>query len=400
MKVTTSILRFIIFPALIGFNNLAFASADTTATNPREIYIKIKLAKPSAVKVTAAPLKYNKHFAFSFTVDDGYRSAYLTAFPLLNGGKVSGPFPDEWKNDEGGDGGISKGLFYSDGCGNLVPFKMAVALNAASVGDMPLNRGHLSWPEVKELYNAGWDILNHGYHHATKHGTDYDTEVAENISFVKKQLGLTMTQFVVPGGESDPGYEHLYEKAAFKNGELGVASIGGVSPITRVDGAVKLDSLIHQRDFICSRKDNAVVAHELKIIDSLVKQPHPVWYDQFSHGVGNSNLWGISLLFPEFKYYMAALADKYGVKGADNMWMAPYQEVYEYIWLRDRIRINTQLKGSDLLIKVSLPAIPFAMRHKAISLNVPASFTILSQSKGLKVTHGSKDKHGLINVEL
>lgn len=169
---------------------------------PQTIEVKLRLRSSSAVVVSPAPLKYNKHLALSFTLDDGYRSAYLTAFPLLHGGKISPPFPDEWKNDEGGDGSYSDGLYYSDGCGKAVPFKLAAAINGAGIRSAPQNRGALSWPEVKELYAAGWDILNHGYHHATKHGTDYEQEVIQNQLAVKKQLGFTMSHFIVPGGEA------------------------------------------------------------------------------------------------------------------------------------------------------------------------------------------------------
>ena len=140
-----------------------FATKLQQPTPPHTIYITLKLKNNAPVSVSTAALKYNKQLAFSFTLDDGYRSAYLTAYPLLNGGHISAPFPDEWRNDEGGDGSYSKGLFYSDGCNHNIPFKLAEAVNADGVNDLPVNRGHLSWPEVAALYKAGWDILNHSY---------------------------------------------------------------------------------------------------------------------------------------------------------------------------------------------------------------------------------------------
>lgn len=77
--------------------------------------------------------------AFSFTLDDGYRSAFTCAYPLLNGELVSPSIPDEYHNDSGGDGESSTGLFYTDSCGNKITFRLAVALNAGIVYDHPDN---------------------------------------------------------------------------------------------------------------------------------------------------------------------------------------------------------------------------------------------------------------------
>ena len=388
------------FILLMGSLTLPIAVYAAKPGKPQTIYVTLKLKKSATVDVSKAALKYNKHLALSFTLDDGYRSAYLTAYPLLNGGHISGPSPDEWNNDEGGDGSYSKGLFYSDGCHHNIAFKIAEAINAGNIGGNPATRGHLSWPEVKTLYSRGWDILNHGYHHATKHGTDFNYEVQQNIMATKLQMGFTLTQFVVPGGESDPGYEHDYERSAIKYGNNAVASIKGAGPVIPVDVPVNLTAMIYARDFLQSvGDDNHNTANSrLKVLDSLMKLTKPVWYNQFSHGTGNSNLWGLSLRFPEFKYYMTAIANKYGVAGNDNIWMAPWQEVYEYIWLRDRIKISTNKKGKQVVVKIEIPDLPEGFRHKAISLVVQTTtdFTVAANSNGVKITSNKQ----LINLEL
>lgn len=371
----------------------------------RTVYITLKLQSGSKVKINTAPLKYNKHLAYSFTVDDGYHSAFLSAFPLLNGGQISPPFPDEWNNDQGGDGSYSPGLFFTDGCGQKIPFKLALAINAGAIGDQPLNRGHLSWPEVKKMYESGWDIINHGLNHATKHNTNFLYEVTENIKAVKEQLGFTMSQFAVPGGESDPGYEHEYEKDAFLNGSFAVSSYKGMGPIIKVDKKVSLCNMIYTRNFIQSKTDSADfpdVDQRLAKLDSIIKQPEPIWYNEYSHGVGNSNLWFLSMVFPEFKYYMTHISEKYGQNGNDTLWMAPFQEVYEYIWLRDRIRISYEQKGQQVVIKMDLPEIPASFRYSEISLAIEnaAAFSVTASSPSIKVQDNGKKSHNLLNVVL
>ena len=94
-----------------------------------------------------------------------------------------------------------------------MPFRLAVVLNAGIVYDHRYNRARLSWPEVKQLYHSGWDILNHGYHHMSKYGTLLIKKYWKHKT-VNEKLGFMMTQFVVPGGDHDPGHEHDYEKDA------------------------------------------------------------------------------------------------------------------------------------------------------------------------------------------
>jgi len=371
----------------------------------KTISFKIKLKSAEKVKITAAPLKFNKHLAYSFTVDDGYRSAYLTAFPLFNGGKISPPMINEWKNDQGGDGTVAKGLFYSDGLGNKIPFKLGLAINGGAIGDLPANRGHLSWPEVKELYNAGWDILNHGFHHATKRGTNFLTEVTENTTSIKQNLGFTMSHFVVPGGEGDPKYYLEYEKNALANGLLSVASFEGIQPIIKVDSKVNLDKMIYARTFVQSSKDTLsfkTMDHFLSSLDSISKLPNPIWYTAFTHGTGNGNLWNLSMRFPDFKYYMTTIATKYGVKGDDSIWMAPWQEVYEYIWLRDRIKIHFEQNNKEGIVTIELPEIPETFRYKDISLAVDSNskFEIESSSNNVSISSDGKSTHKLINIRL
>ncbi|MNL09149.1 Polysaccharide deacetylase [compost metagenome] len=312
---------------------------------------------------------------------------------------------NEWKKDQGGDGTTSKGLFYSDGLGNKIPFKLGLAINGGAIGEQPENRGHLSWPEVKEMYNAGWDILNHGFHHATKHGTNFLIEVTENTTSIQQNLGFTMSHFVVPGGESDPGYHLEYEKDALANRSFSVASYAGDGPVIKVNDKVNLDKMIYARTFVQSSKDTIgfkTMDRFLTTFDSVVKLTGPIWYNEFTHGVGNSNLWNLSMRFPDFKYYMTAIADKYGSKGNDSIWMAPWQEVYEYIWLRDRIKIHFEQNNKEGIVTIELPEIPETFRYRDISLTVETSskFEIESNSNNVSISSDGKSTHKLINIRL
>lgn len=395
------IIIIVIFGSVNGFSK---GIIEKDSSKPKTISFKIKLKSTDKIKIAVSPLKYNKHLAYSFTLDDGYRSAYLTAFPLLNGGKIINSSINEWKIDQGGDGTTSEGLFYSDGFGNKIPFKLALAVNGGSIRDLPENRGHLSWAEIKEMYNAGWDILNHSFHHATKHGTNYLTEVTENTTSIKQNLDFTMSHFVVPGGEGDEKYYLEYEKEALNNGHFSVASYYGVGPVFKVDSKVDLDKMISARTFVQSSKDTTsfkTMDKYLKTIDSIVKQNDPVWFNEFTHGTGNTNLWNLSMRFPDFKYYMRTLANKYGTKGNDSIWMAPWQEVYEYIWLRDRIKVDYKQKNKEIEVTIELPEIPEIFRYQDISLAIDTSSKFeIESNKDLKIKDDGKTTHKQILIQL
>lgn len=391
----------VVFGSFASFSN---EIAQKDSSKSKTISFKIKLKTADNVKIVVSPLKYNKHFAYSFTLDDGYRSAYLTAFPLLNGGRISNSLITEWKIDQGGDGTMSKGLFYSDGMGNKIPFKLGLAINGGAIGDFSAYRGHLSWAEVKEMYDVGWDIFNHGFHHATKSGTNFLTEVTENTTSIKQNLDFTMSHFVVPGGEGDEKYYLEYEKDALNNGHFSVASYYGVGPVFNANSKMNLDKMITARTFVQSSKDTIsfkTMDHYLKTLDSIAKQPNASWFSEFTHGTGNANLWNLSMRFSDFKYYMTALADKYGVKGNDSIWMAPWQEVYEYIWLRDRIKMDYIQKGKDVEVKIVIPKIPEIFRNRDISLNIETSSKFeIESNKDVTVKDDGKTNHKLIHLKL
>jgi hypothetical protein len=410
MKVPQFRLKTFLFTILLIINTvvLCFAKESnlkTDSTKSKTISFKIKLKSTEKIKIQIADLKFNKHIAYSFTVDDGYRSAYLTAFPLFKGGKISVPMINEWERDQGGDGSTSEGLFYSDGVGNNIPFKLGLAINGSAIDDLPVNCGHLSWSEVKELYNAGWDILNHGFHHATKHGTNFLDEVTDNTASIKRNLGFTMSHFVVPGGEGDPAYHLEYEKEALSNGFFSVASYIGVGSIINVAKKVNLCKMIYERTFVQSSKDTIgfkTMDRFLFKFDSVAKLSDPIWYNEFTHGVGNSNLWNLSMRFMDFKYYMTAIANKYGTNGNDLIWMAPWQEVYEYIWLRDRIKIHFEQKSKEVIVMLDLVEIPKTFRYSDISLVVETSskFEIEPTSTNFEISSDGKTTHKLINIRL
>jgi hypothetical protein len=351
----------------------------------------------SDFSIKPAPLKYNKDFAWSFTLDDGLVSAFLVAFPYLNGGQVAPSYVDQWGHDQGGDGLRYPGLFFTDGCGNRIPFRAAVAINGRSIVDSPAgdktppaappaagkvpvaHPGNLSWQQIRDMYAAGWDVFNHGFTHATGKGVDEDAEVRKNNQAAAGHLGFQMSQFVVPGGKDDNISQEPYAQAAFAQGMTAVHC--GAFPRDWAlpgegdrPGSNWPEHLRTGREFISSRnlRDSSGKlfngAAFFGGLPGLLSAGKKAWVNVFTHSVGNDDLWGISLRFPDFKEVFDSLEARYGEKGQDNMWMASFQAVQEYLIIRQSLQYTVRRDGGTRIILVFDPAkLPRGLRHRTIS---------------------------------
>jgi hypothetical protein len=335
------------------------------------------------VVISIAPLRYNKSFACSFTLDDGLVSAARVALPYFNGGQVAAPFKDQWGFDEGGDGAYHPGLYYTDGCGNAVPFKAAVAINAKSM--------QLSWNDLAQIKQAGWGILNHSYTHATGKDVKAEWEVAENTRIVKERLQYSMQQFVIPGGKDDHISLPHYTNAAFEQG-LQIVHCGNY-PGYWIEPAAQKDwnQLRAGRLFLNSKRPMTdSVFNGIK--EHLGTGKH-YWLNTFTHSVGNDDLWNISYRFADFTALFNRLAKEYGKEGQDNIWFAPPEAVHAYEALRRAVQPVITRSGNKLT--VTFDDLPIE-KYKALTFLVQSSAAI-KEVKGVNCTIESYNGK-LINI--
>ncbi|GEP97055.1 hypothetical protein CCY01nite_33150 [Chitinophaga cymbidii] len=366
------------------------SSADTT------IRIIITLDAPAAdANVSITPLRYNKRFACSFTLDDGLVSAARVAFPFFNGGKVAPSFKDQWGFDQGADGAAHPGLFYTDGCGNPRPFTAAVAVNAHSVRkDSTPDAGNLSWGQLERMTSAGWDVLNHSFTHATGKDVKAAEEVDSNTSAVQRHLHTSMRQFVIPGGKDDVLSLPLYTAAAFEQGLQVVHSSRyrdyWIEPATCKDW----DHLLAGRYFLHSNMKKDVFQE----IAQRLETGRYYWLNTFTHSVGNDNLWNISFRFNDFSAFFNRLAAAYGKDGADNMWFAPPEAVHAYESLRRAVKPDISYSDNKLLITFDTNSLPAVEQHRALTFRVQGSAAIaeVSAENCTIESYGGKEK--IINI--
>ena len=373
---------------------LLFLLSSIGIASAQKITIQFDAAPTSPPSVSKAILKYNKDFAYSFTLDDASSDAFTCALPVFKGGLVSG------------NGQTYAGLFYTDGCGNDIPFRGGIAWNSANLANIDVHTGNvegqLTWKQLDTLYDSGWDVMNHSFTHRSRlngpmSGNDYVNEIEQNRVAVlnKTQKRLEMPFFVVPSGDT------FYNEIAYRQGHQLVFNHHG--------DVVGFGGLEANTYFTCDRK----VVHRMTLEESIAITPTfldraatkasggvKIWYNEFTHRVDNFSPTA-AFGFKDFQSHMKRAADTWGKNGTDRMWMAPLQEVYEYLIMRRFANFTTSANGSKLDLTFDLYNVPKWLRRRTLSLVVNSStnFSNVIVPAGVKVTFKGTGNQKLINLD-
>lgn len=342
---------------------------------------------PSSLDIKKAALKYNKNFAYSLTLDDGKYDGYDYAFNLFNGGYIE-------EVDTHSDG-----LFYTDGCGNDIHFTAGIALNSvnSSFTDLHINTpDYMTWSEISEVYQAGWNIYNHSYSHAAWGETDHQFQVEENNSYVLSKTGIEMRHFVIPSGDL------AYSDVAFNNGMLAVYSnkvqFSGYPSGIDIDEGYNYDQQQIYRRFL--NDDNYTISNISERMDQVANssnESNHIWYSEFTHRIRNQ-VTGGSLIWPTFEFYMNDIANKYGKNGLDNIWFAGMEDVLDYLMIREGTELNFVLDGNIAYIYLDFSEVPADIPQYDLSIHIDTDVEILNITPEFNSEYNSNLETGLLNL--
>ena len=369
---------------------LLFFTVPIFAVCAQRVIINFNNNLKSVPNLKLAALKYDKDFAYSFTFDDASEDPYTCALPIFKGGLVKG------------NGATYSGLYYTDGCGNQISFTGGLAWNS----DNRLNQdihvgnvaGQMTWDELNELMAKNWDVFNHTFSHLAAaeqylSPNDYNAQVSLNDDTIQKNTatGFRPPIFVVPTGDTNyyqyayaQGYKAVFNQNGNDQGLLGLnvdADVDFSKPIFRGNLAETVYNGMF--DNVCA-KANA--------------QNH-IWYNEFCHRIDNFSDGGLN--FYGFLNYMQNVAQKYGAQGTDKMWMAPLQEVSEYLTLRKTIRYSAQVSSNKLIIDFDLSQVPAWLTRRAITFKFDGTDAVQSINfpNGGSGTFSNNGKR-IINIDL
>jgi hypothetical protein len=418
--------------------NLLFASFATSVDYAQAADIKTIIVTfatpptPGSVSVTKAHLKYNKDFAWSYSFDDGIVRGYDVAFKYMNGGYSSYL------------GQYFGGLYFTDGAGNNVPFRGGYAFYTrnANYSDIHVNTpSYITWTQLQDAVDNGWNVFNHGYISATVgdpeevyyigdpggHATgtlDYDYELTQSNVDVASHITLrndsgatttpfTMSQVILPNGDDN------YIQPAFDNNFNAVYAQNNVFPFdnstinapkfTDVTSTISSDRHVMPRWFDYEYRylaggefPNGLFNH-VDELASLSSGSSKYWSQAFTHQITTSTYypdWNGGTTWNSWKSLMDHVENTYGRFGADNIWVAGAEEVYNYMMVKQASVISHELVGNQLTITIDVTNVPANLKNHALSLLVEADSAISSIDYGVDFTHHTDNKTtGLINLD-
>lgn len=314
---------------------------------------------PSQLSVKKAPLKYNKAFALSFQEDDALSDIYDKVFPVFQG--TNG----------------SDGLHYSDGCGNLITFKMSSAIYIfTTTGNDLLNpndpwhdKSKLVWPKLIDMYRHHWGIENHGLFD----NPNVSSQQIINYAFARTQSyasrkisdSINFKSFVIPNNViSYIDYLSKYNySSAINQGQdskwIGFHSSYGFD--------VESDTINWLKPVLLNR---------LFWYDSFVPLADSL-YAKSQRGEHRWLLSGMHQVPQNFLSDMQTINQKYGAGGLDNLLVTTDDELLDYLAVKQATQIHQNLVGNKLVITFS-GNIPTNRIYYSLSLNVNSDSKIQS----------------------
>ncbi len=358
----------------------------------QSVVIQFNTPLTTTPTVAKAALRYDKDFAYSFTLDDGNLDVFTCGFPALMGGTVQGQ--------------TYAGLYFTDGCGNNIPFRGGVALNAANFYGQDSHDGgtpnKITWTQLDSLYGLCWDVFNHSFSHKAKAVmsmtySDYVNEILLNRAAIleKSAHKIQTPTFVVPSGDT------TYQSTAYAQGESIVFDQAGN---TIGFGGIHVNTPFLANGRTVNRQDlESNILHGLDFIGTVGAQASPtdkIWYNEFAHGLSNFDA-NAGFNFYKFRNYMARIANTWGKNGSDRLWMAPLQEVYEYQLMRQFAHYTTTVNNNQMVLNFDLNNVPSWLRRKSLTLVVNSSidFSSVEVPSNVKMTFRGTGAHKIINLE-
>lgn len=358
--------------------------------------IEFSIALPSgvsadSVNLSFAPLKYDKHFAFTYTADDSVEGAYARIWRRIN---------QKWIDDTEffhlgntpTTGYIPEyPLVYTDGCGNDRRFGFSVALwptwgneynPDGLIKDSSTNSIYITWNELDLIKDWGVSMLYHNVDERV-----YDKNNADDIE---------------KGFVAD--YNKVLEKINRRMKIMGLPD-GNAAYVTAADKSPLIDfyrSSLHHLEFIYLKStgslfkkrtyggtNSSVNDVKLEELASQHTSDNPYWVGITTHRVDLSRIELLETIY-----------SLYGKGGDDSLWVASWDEVYEYIQMRLNSIVKKVVSDNTVTWKI---LVPFSKNYyfKDLSFLVSGITSVDALTVSDKIFGYSYAAHGsgmLVNV--
>jgi hypothetical protein len=347
-------------------------------SNPSAKRIELTFPSPvNSISVEKARLRYNKKWAFSISLDDGYADAYTNVFNMFYG-----KYPDL-------NNVIHNGYFFTDGCGNDVMYKSGFAgplVNSDGTDfHTETQNAYVKWSEYEFATDFGWDMIYQQYGQPAIENlityNDFYQDTINGRNYVFEKLGFKPIFGTSNNGNS--GWINNEGKCPLFDAGCRVISWRSTSAIVAgqlvtIEQSFNLDTLTKSKldaGIVVRREllseDTIVLQDVYNAIADVANSPNHRWLHFFTHRVTYNNPPGsANLSVATFQAIMDHLHNNYGKGGLDNMWMAAPQEVYEYLYSYHTSTVDVYYEVNKVIIVVDFPNAPYDFRRFMLTLKV------------------------------
>ena len=329
-------------PSISGSTKAAF-----TDSNGSNIEFSFSVPCSSSQEIKVAPLKYDKHFAFCFSVDDSYENGWSKVFALFNG---------KWIDDiEFFHKGLARTdgyqpespLCITDGCGNDRRFTFGEAIwpNLSNkynpngfIQDVIISQynPYISWEELQIMTDMGNAVYWHNVN-----TTEFDENVVENIvSGFEKDYDTTLKKIGFPLKVlAQPDGNQIYLDAALLSPLVHLSRA-----TTRAEEVLLNECVSLYKKEIYGGNRNCGIAEKLQELSEQAAASEPRLSGYLVHRPTEDEL-------DMFREIYAL----YGKAGADNIWVTSYDEFYEYKQRASSLKIKCSEKDGKAYYTVTVP---------------------------------------------
>ncbi|MEG1842425.1 MAG: hypothetical protein RR221_06895 [Alistipes sp.] len=354
------------------------------------------------VSLSAAPLKYDKRFAFTYTADDSVVGAYARIFKRINK-KWIDDVEFAHMNQEPTTGVTPENaLCITDGCGNDRRFGFSCAIwptwgNEYSpngfIKDSSTSKTnpYITWEELKLMVDYGISLC---YHNVDERIYDKNTPAKIARGFVDDNLktyektGRYMKILGLPDGNSAyVDAADLSSMVVFMRSSLHASSKVNLHTCGLLKGLKTYGGT-----------NSSDITAKLAELATQHVADNPYWTGITSHRV--------SL---EMMEMMATIHGLYGKGGDDSIWVASWDEIYEYVTMREGMTVKKTVNKQTVTFDVYVPS-GRAFYFRELSFLVtgipsmdgvtltPLSENIKGESHAIHVSRWKNDKVLLVNM--
>ena len=401
-----------------------FKSRDTAVRRSIEVTFS---GTPTFFNIAKSIVRFDKTFAFSWSMDDSLGDATYIAIPAFQGGNVT---------ERDGVHINQPGMFYTDGCGNDLPFNFELKLVGSWINNDAASGYYLNYQDFRKAYALGCSYVNHSYEHKdadSKFSSDPAVkmqqlidEVINNYEAIRINTGIRMNNFTPPSNY--PPYFPVAYQLYLENK---IKRINYMRPDLSTTERTNYESTLYPLEFYATLTDigsggvrdfntwkhstiTGTVA-DVASINTKIAATTPTqhyWFTAASHALGlgfgaaDADP-GTSFKWSSFKSFFERLHSTYGKTGADNMWMDNDTNVWEYLqcWKYATISVldKTSVK-KEISVNFANCRADFRYHRLSFVISTDAAVTGVNISgydkASFKINHkGLGNGNVLVNIE-